>query len=507
MELELRQETMRGWQTVCRTTLEQEETGETIVPDACPDIWQVLDGEARLLLQRKECQEGRGEFSGLLKTTILYQPEGEEGVCAMEVALPFSASPELKGLTRRSQLHVLPRVLSVDVHLLNPRKVLVRVGYCLEIEGFAPQEQRLTAAVEDGEKQGIRQKTGQLQSFQTVYVQEKNFTYQDAVVLPAGRPNPAQLLRTRAQCVCTEARIIGSKLVFKGEAILQLLCRGEDGALFTGEFHLPYSQIMDAGEDAEEGMCHMDLLFTEVKCTPSQEDRRTFQVELALQAQAVLRREVMADVLEDLYSTDYQLQTEEETLSLCRLLGQGEEQETFRETVETGGAPGNLLDLQLRLGRTSQSQEGEDRVLTQEVEVVVLYETPEGVAAAHHRGAVQHRLPGQGEGLCRFTAELLREPTATAQGESVEVSAPLSFRWMTLAQEETPVLSRILLGEKREAAERQPSVTLRAVRPGEDLWSVAKAYLTTDREILEASGLASEELCPGQMLLIPRKSS
>ena len=52
MELELRQETMRGWQTVCRTTLEQEETGETIVPDACPDIWQVLDGEARLLLQR-----------------------------------------------------------------------------------------------------------------------------------------------------------------------------------------------------------------------------------------------------------------------------------------------------------------------------------------------------------------------------------------------------------------------------------------------------------------------
>ena len=254
-------------------------------------------------------------------------------------------------------------------------------------------------------------------------------------------------------------------------------------------------------------MCHMDLLFTEVKCTPSQEDRRTFQVELALQAQAVLRREVMADVLEDLYSTDYQLQTEEETLSLCRLLGQGEEQETFRETVETGGAPGNLLDLQLRLGRTSQSQEGEDRVLTQEVEAVVLYETPEGVAAAHHRGAVQHRLPGQGEGLCRFTAELLREPTATAQGESVEVSAPLSFRWMTLAQEETPVLSRILLGEKREAAERQPSVTLRAVRPGEDLWSVAKAYLTTDREILEASGLASEELCPGQMLLIPRKSS
>lgn len=74
--------------------------------------------------------------------------------------------------------------------------------------------------------------------------------------------------------------------------MLQLLCRGEDGALFTGEFHLPYSQIMDAGEDSEEGMCSMDLLFTDVKCTPVEEDRRSFQVELAVQAQAVLRREV-----------------------------------------------------------------------------------------------------------------------------------------------------------------------------------------------------------------------
>lgn len=89
MELELRQETARGWETVCRATLEQEETAEMIVPDACPDIWQVLDGEARLLLQRKEAQDGRGEFSGLLKTTILYQPEGEGRMAPWRSPCPF----------------------------------------------------------------------------------------------------------------------------------------------------------------------------------------------------------------------------------------------------------------------------------------------------------------------------------------------------------------------------------------------------------------------------------
>ena len=50
MELELRRENVRCWQAVCRTTLEQEETAECIVPDACPDIWQVLDSRGRMLL-------------------------------------------------------------------------------------------------------------------------------------------------------------------------------------------------------------------------------------------------------------------------------------------------------------------------------------------------------------------------------------------------------------------------------------------------------------------------
>ena len=78
---------------------------------------------------------------------------------------------------------------------------------------------------------------------------------------------------------------------------------------------------------------------------------------------------------------------------------------------------------------------------------------------------------------------------------------------LVLEKEEAPVIGRVTLGEKRELGARQPSVILRAVHPGEDLWTVAKAYLTTDSDIMEASGLTSGEIFPGQMLLIPRKSS
>ncbi|MDY3015143.1 MAG: DUF3794 domain-containing protein [Evtepia sp.] len=505
MELELRQETVRHWETVCRTVLEQEETAEMIVPDACPDIWQVLDGEGRLLLQRKEPQEGKAECSGLLKVTILYQPEGEGGVQSMEVTLPFSVSPEIAGMTRRSALHVSPRVLSVDIHLLNPRKVLVRVGYSLALEGFEPRVQSLASLVEDPESCGIRQKTGTLGSLVTINAQEKSFTYQDVLALPAGRPDVAALLRTRADCTCLEARVIGTKLVFKGEAMVKLLCRGTDGSLFPVEFPLPYSQIMDAGEDAEDSLCHMTLAFTEVSCSLTEGDPRSFQASLTIQAQAVLRKQVEVPVLTDLYSTSYELQTEEVNCPVWKMMGQGEDQEGVRDVVETGQGPGELLDVQVRLGRSGQNREGQDLILTQEVEMVLLYNTQEGPASASRRVTVSHRLPGQGEGTCLFTSEVLRAPSAASTGSGMEVSFPLAFRWMTLRKGETGIIGRVTPGEKRAVTQEEPSVILRAVRPGEDLWDVAKACLSTDGEIMEASGLTSGELYLGQMLLIPRK--
>ena len=130
-ELELRRANTKGWAVVGRTSIEQEETAEVIVPDAQPDIWQVWDASTCLLLQRKEVREGQAALYGLLKVTILYQPEGTGGVERMEATLPFDAAPELPGLTRQSLLYVSPKVLGTETRLLNPRKILVRVAYQL----------------------------------------------------------------------------------------------------------------------------------------------------------------------------------------------------------------------------------------------------------------------------------------------------------------------------------------------------------------------------------------
>ena len=78
MELELQRENISSYNLVLSTTVCQEETLETIVPDACPDILRILDTRAQACLTSKQVREGLVTVTGLVRTSVLYRPEDPE---------------------------------------------------------------------------------------------------------------------------------------------------------------------------------------------------------------------------------------------------------------------------------------------------------------------------------------------------------------------------------------------------------------------------------------------
>ena len=67
MELELDRTQRSGYEAVLDTTVCREETLESIVPDACPDILRICDTEGVVCLRDKVLQDGRVELSGSVR--------------------------------------------------------------------------------------------------------------------------------------------------------------------------------------------------------------------------------------------------------------------------------------------------------------------------------------------------------------------------------------------------------------------------------------------------------
>lgn len=108
MELELERTQRSGYETVLETTVTHEETMEMIVPDACPDILRICDTGGAVCLRSKEVLEGRVEVLGSVKASVLYLPDGEEGMRKLEVPMPFTCGVDAAGVTGQCTVVAIP---------------------------------------------------------------------------------------------------------------------------------------------------------------------------------------------------------------------------------------------------------------------------------------------------------------------------------------------------------------------------------------------------------------
>ena len=253
MELLFDREQLRCFERLADVTLCQEETLETIVPDACPDILRIVQVCGQAYLTGKQAREGTASVSGCVRASILYQPEDGEGLKCMETSLPFAAQAEAPGFTSQGQVSAAVRLRSADARVLNPRKVLLRADLAIDITALQPVELEICQGILEGGEQGVQQQIQQQEADPLCAVEEKPFTFSEQIRV-AGNQSLARLLSLRAEPVCTESKLIGAKLIFKGEVNVQMLYQGEDGSLMAQRQSLPFSQTMEVNGAGEDGV-------------------------------------------------------------------------------------------------------------------------------------------------------------------------------------------------------------------------------------------------------------
>ncbi len=506
MEIELKRTQLACFDTVLDTTALHEETMEMIVPDACPDILRIVDTMGTVCLKSKEVMDGRVEVSGTARCSVLYLPDGESGIRRVEVNIPFFCTVDGQGISSACTVVACPRVVTADTRAINPRKVLVRINLAISVKVFCPSSASLSSGAECDSQGGVEQLKERQKAYMVSCVKEKPFTFSDDLAISASRPEAAELLHCRTTLNCTESKVIGNKLIFKGEAVLRVCYRAVDGSLCTTDFELPFSQIMETERVEEEADCTLDVQLTDLSCTLGAGEGRMVSISMGLLAQAVIREERHMELLTDIYSTACDLSAELQAHSLNDLVARNTRRQTSREVVEVEIPARVAVDATVSVGTVTMSREGERTVFTAEAHVTVLYLSEENeLHAVSHRMNVpcQADLP---EGcICSCRSRCSGEVFATPTTGGLEVRFDLDFQYMALSSKRVVAVSGVKAGEAvvRDGT-REPSIVLRVVGQ-ERLWDIAKTYRTTMADIMQANELEEGSALSGRLLLIPRK--
>ena len=425
--MEFERDTIISYDTVAEVTLCQEETLESIVPDACPDILRIVDVCGQATLSGKQAREGVAQVTGMVRASILYQPEGGGGLLAR------------------------PRLRSAEARALNPRKVLLRVDLAVDITACQPVERPICGGVTGSEAEGLCQRQFRGEHYQLCAVQEKPFTFSDQVRLQGTGESPV-LLAVRAQPVCTESKLIGSKLIFKGMVELYLLLQEMEGGLSAAHESMPFSQIIEVTGAGEEGDCLVEVEVASLQCDQIPGDGRELDVTLELLAQAQVYSRRPVTLLQDLYSTSSLMEVERENQPLCSLTDQSVRPQAVRELLETGEMVRSIVDARLALGQVRQSREGKELVLTTEACVTVLYlDENELVQCVRRSLPVTCRLECPEGAKCSCFCACPGEVFAAPAAGGVEVRFTVEFHCMTTETTAVPTVTSAQLGEARNA--------------------------------------------------------
>ncbi|MDE6107094.1 MAG: DUF3794 domain-containing protein, partial [Oscillospiraceae bacterium] len=346
MEFELSRIQMSGFDQVLDMTLRTEETMESIVPDACPDILRVVETDGMVCVTRKEAGSGRVEIAGNFKLSVLYVPDGENGLRHMELTIPFTCGAEGRDITPGCNVVVSARLCRADSRIINPRKILARAEAAVDVSVFAPVSKEVCTQVEEGEQPGtVEQLIETREVYLTAGVEEKPFTISDEITLSAGKPAAAELLKSRTGIVQGESKIIGNKLIFKGSVNICILYRGEDEGVYTAMGEIPFSQIMEVNGVAEEAENQLTIAVTSAECSlPDNGDGRLVEVELDAVIQAVVSETRSVGVLTDAYSIHQPLDVQWENCPVAIRKDKGNRSQNVREIWDLAEPAREVLD-------------------------------------------------------------------------------------------------------------------------------------------------------------------
>ena len=494
MDMKFESEEIRFLRPVVWENQRQEQTQEIRLTDDLPDAGRVLGCWGQCILRSKEWRSGGMMASGGVMVWTLYAPEdGSEPRC-VENWVPFQIKWNFPATETDGLMSVCCTLHSADARVVSARKLMLRVSVNALGIGTCSEEAAVFTPGEVPEDVELLCRTYPVSL--PVEAGEKTVQLDEEMELP-GNGQDRKLLRCLLSPRLQEKRIVGDRLVFRGNGKLHLLLM-DGGKVRSETLDVPFSAFTDLDREYGEGGCaQIDFAVTAMEAEITEEGHLRLKAGLA--AQYIMWDRKMLDIVEDAWSHRRDIRLQQQILMLPALL-----EHRMENCTAAGKAHQNMavVDGVCFLDNVSARMEEGKMVLTVPAGIQLLGREENGI----HQGT-NAQLEGrisvmQEEGNLVYASPAEAGPVqASFNGTEMEIHCDLSVSVRTLSGQGITMVSGMELGELRPADPDRPSVILRRCM-GESLWEMAKAGGSTVDAIREANGL-DEEPEKGRMLLIP----
>lgn len=483
------------------------------VPEQKPDVQKIICGSAQLYAEDIRPVENYIRVTGKIYFRILYMTEvGEPGPAVLEGKLPFEEM--VYGESDGNETFFLRNTrLEFTPAFIHSRKLGLKIMAEIEIGREWIRDEELTVDIES-EKE-IYTKKEKRNLLKLTVSKKDTYRIREEITLPGTKESIGQMLFSEANVRRLDIRPGQDEVILRGE--LQFFGMYLSAADKTDwiEQSIPFEGRILCDDVSENMYYHirhtLEDVMTDIRMDEDNE-MRLIGIEATLALRMNIYEEEETEILSDLYSLDQVCTFDTREAAPEELIMQNQSRCRLTERLSLPELKDDVLQILYSTGNIQVESEEyipEGIQLEGILHLSFLYlKSDDAEPYGSWHGMVPFSylvecrdMPGDVSDSLTYHVEQLA--VTLAGSETVEIKAVLSFDVFLRRITPVQIITDVVMAEQdmSETASR-PGIVGHIVQNGEDLWGLAKKYMTTVQGIMEINGLNDEKIVPGDKLLI-----
>lgn len=476
---------------------------DIIVPENKPDIGKILDVTGKVSINSKEVIQDKVMVEGAVKYNILYLAEDDDRqISSMEMDTSFTNYLDLPGAQPKMTAKISVELEHIDCHVVNSRKLSARSVMDVRAKVFdLVQLDIVDGFARDGQVEALRESItlsyeGGQGDAQTII--------RESLELSDNMPTIVEILRKDIKIRDLEGKTADNKVVVNGimDIGFLYLCEDPDYPIHYFDEQIEFAHVVDIAGVYQNMDCTCDVRIEDLYLAPIQDlngDLRLVEVEALMFVEASVIERQYREILIDAYMPDGALDVAIENISLAEEVGAGQSQATTKELIvlpENMPKCDAVLYMDVEAGITDEQLYEGKAILEGVLSVNILYQSKEsGGGIASFKQEIPFSQDVEIDGVyagmdCESSIQVDRASFSLVTSDEIEIKVTTAAQAKVFKDVEINVI--IGLEEKELPSKQQSGIFVYFIKPGDNLWSIAKRYNTTIENILKFNDLPDD---------------
>lgn len=492
---------------VFKQTLEQPVDSDFTLPDYCPDIRRILKCRVVPKISQKSAEGGSVTVDGIANVNLIYSDE-ENGIRTYDLQIPFSKSADFGGDWNSCIISAVCRTEYCNCRAVTERRVEIHASISIALCVTANEDTEILTDIDEPSVQMLR---GSAPSSNTKGFCEKYLIMNDELSLPDKNPAIRNILRSDAGIVIRDKKIIGSKIVVKGDLVINILYFGEETERCESfSDSIPFSQILDIEgiNDDCTCVCDSDLISLELHPrTGMSGDVRVISINAKLYLCATAYCNAEVPFIFDAYSTKYDINLEYQDLGFQKVIFSANEPYLIKQTLDIpSDSVSTVIDMWSTAHMMSVTESDNGIIVKGNCTFCLIALDSGGEPAYYERTFDFDDVFDSGElpPKCEFKANITVVGADCIVGsDGIEAKAELAVSVDVIEHRNEKVICNAELGDEKQRRFKPSSVIVYFASKGEKLWDIASQYDTSVDAISAVNSLSDDVLSDNKTLVIP----